>query len=289
MSVKRNLVWLLSPAFVVLAVLVVLPTIVTIGAAFSRWQLTDLAHPSFTGLSNFAHLLGTPAGVQTILNTIYLMLLSVPAEAALGVGLALLLRRNSRWNRVWRTALLLPTMATPVAMALVWSLMLNPQLGIIDIVIRALGGPTILWTSDKQLALVTLAIVDIWQWTPFIATIVVAGLQSIDHGLIEAALIDGASPWIITKSILLPQVAGVIMSAIVLRLVDSLQTFDTVFVITSGGPGIASQTLNFLGYEQLFQGYSIGYASTSAVALFVIILIAVGIARALQRKAEALA
>jgi multiple sugar transport system permease protein len=241
---------------------------------------------AFAGWADFSAIVGTAEGRQALLNTIYLMLMSVPAETVLGVGLALLLRHNTRWNRIWRSLLLIPTMATPVAMALVWSLMLDPNLGIIDVLIRRLGGATVLWTSNASLALPTLALIDIWQWTPFIATIVIAGLQSVDATSVEAARLDGAGTWVMITSVLLPQTAIVILSAVTLRLIDSLQTFDIVFVVTAGGPGTASQTLNYLGYQQLFSQYNVGYASATAIVLLAVIMVFVAGLRRLQHRLE---
>ncbi len=283
---RWHLYWFLSPTLVVMILLVFLPTVVTIIGAFSSWTLTDLGHLSFAGWGNFKAIFNDPTSKKAILNTVLLMVFTVPIQTVLGVGLALLLRESTRWNKICRTLLLIPTMSTPVAMALVWSLMLDPNLGILDVLIRALGGKTVLWTSSPKMALPTLALIDIWQWTPFIAVIVNAGLQSVSSDLIEAARFEGAKSWTLTWHIFLPLVRSTILAAVTLRLIDSLQLFDTVFVVTGGGPGNASNTLNFLGYQQMFNQYNIGYASATACILLVIITIFVLLSRTAQRVSE---
>lgn len=282
-SRRTVLLWLLAPTALVLVGLVAFPFVATIAGSFTRWNLSQLTHPVFDGLTNFRQLFSFAGGQGALLRTVYLTGLAVPVEAVLGVCIALLLWHSGWFARVMRTAMLLPFAMTPVAVALIWALMLNPSLGIIDILIRDLGGPTVNWTANTALVIPTLALLDVWSWTPFIALLCVAGLQSVPQELIDSSRVDGCSEWRTVWHVLLPKVSSVLLAAITLRLIDSLQTFDTVYVLTSGGPGTASVTLNFLGYDDLFNAYNIGGAAAVSVLLLVTIIVLVGLLQLIGR------
>lgn len=156
--------------------------------------------------------------------------------------------------------------------------MFNPQLGVLNYFLETLGLGRSLWTADAALVIPALALVDIWQWTPLVTIILLAGLQSMPEEPFEAARIDGASPWQLFTLITLPLLQTARVAALTLRLIDALKTYDTIKVITQGGPGIASETLNVLAFRTGFEFLRIGYASSLlTVLLIVVTAVALGV------------
>jgi multiple sugar transport system permease protein len=163
-------------------------------------------------------------------------------------------------------------MATPVAIAMVWLLMYEPTAGIINFVLRSLQFPTPLWIAGTDSVIPALALVDIWEWTPMVVLITLAGLASLPSDPFEAASIDGASTLQTVRLITLPLLVPTIVVATLLRLIDALKTFDIIYTMTGGGPGFSSETLNVFSYQQAFQYFSFGYASSVLVVFFAIVL-----------------
>jgi multiple sugar transport system permease protein len=184
-----------------------------------------------------------------------------------------------------RTIFILPMMATPVAVALVWTMMFHPQLGVLNYLLTEMGLPPSTWIYDSSTVIPTLVMVETWQWTPLIMLIVLGGLASLPQDPYEAAELDGASGWQCFRHITLPLVWPFIMVALVLRAVDALKAFDTIFVITGGGPGTSSETLNLYLYQQAFSYYDIGYASAIVVVFFVLVMLVTLLLMATRRKA----
>ncbi len=164
-------------------------------------------------------------------------------------------------------------MATPVAIALVWTMMFHPQLGVLNYLLTSVGLPPSTWVYDSATVIPTLVMVETWQWTPLIMLIVLGGLASLPADPYEAAELDGANGWQCFWHITLPLVWPFILVALVLRAVDALKAFDTIFVITGGGPGTSSETLNLYLYQQAFAYYDIGFASAIVVVFFVLIML----------------
>jgi multiple sugar transport system permease protein len=174
---------------------------------------------------------------------------------------------------VLRAIFIMPMMATPVAIALVWTMMFHPQLGVLNYLLTSVGLPPSLWVYSPTTVIPALVLVEVWHWTPLVMLIVLGGLASLPTEPYESALIDGASAWQMFRHITLPLVMPFIMVAVIIRAIDALKTFDTIFVITQGGPGTASETINIFLYLQAFAFYDIGYASAVVVVFFVIIVV----------------
>jgi multiple sugar transport system permease protein len=166
----------------------------------------------------------------------------------------------------------MPMMATPVAVSLVWTMMFHPQLGVLNYLLSLVGIAPLAWTYDPATAIPTLVLVEVWFWTPLVMLIVLGGLAGLPREPYESALIDGASDWQMFRHITLPLVWPFIMIALIVRTIDALKVFDTIVVITQGGPGTASETLNYFLYLQAFQFYKIGYASAVVMIFFIIIV-----------------
>jgi multiple sugar transport system permease protein len=188
------------------------------------------------------------------------------------VAIAVLFNREFMGKGLLRTIFLFPMIATPVAIALVWRLMYQPTLGVLNQLLEFLRLPPSLWVADTSLVLPALALVDIWEWTPLITLITLAGLSVLPEEPFEAAAIDGASRWQTFWKITLPMLRPVIIVAVTFRLIDALKTFDIIFVITQGGPGFASETLNLYVYSTSFQYQNLGYAASLLVVFFAIVV-----------------
>ncbi|MEJ2358998.1 MAG: sugar ABC transporter permease [Deinococcales bacterium] len=228
--------------------------------------------PKYIGLGNFARALHDYRFWSGLKNTFYFTLIAVPMEMVLGLAIAVLFNRDFRGKGLVRTVILLPMVATPVAIALIWALMFNPSLGVLNYFLESLGLPRSLWVASAQLAIPSLTIVDIWEWTPMVALILLAALQGVPTELYEAAIIDGAGPVQAFRFITLPSIRSAAVIALILRSIDALKTFDIIYVITQGGPGIASETLNVFAFKTGFEFFRAGYAASLLIFLLVAVL-----------------
>jgi multiple sugar transport system permease protein len=197
----------------------------------------------------------------------------VTIPVVLGTAAAIVFHREFPLRGVLRTVFTMPMMATPVAVALVWTMMFHPQLGVLNYLLSLVGIPPQSWVYDPSTVIPTLVMVEVWQWTPLVMLIVLGGLASLPKEPYESAIIDGANSWRLFRHITLPLVWPYVMIAIMLRTIDALKVFDNIFVITQGGPGTASETINIFLYLQAFQFYKLGYASALVVVFFVIIVL----------------
>ena len=263
--------WLfILPAGIVVAAVILFPW------AFTLFMSTQDFHVggtlSFVGLANYRRMIGDDRFVWSVLRTLYFTVLSVLFPTVIGVAAAVCFNKRFFLRGPARTIFILPMMATPVAIALVWTMMFHPQLGVLNYLLTSVGLPPSTWVYDSATVIPTLVMVETWQWTPLVMLIVLGGLASLPADPYEAAALDGASGWQAFRHITLPMVWPFIMVALVLRAVDALKAFDTIFVISGGGPGTASETLNLYLYQTAFAYYDIGYASAIVVVFFVIIL-----------------
>ena len=177
-------------------------------------------------------------------------------------------------------------MATPVAISLVWTMMFHPQLGVLNYLLTSVGLPPSTWVYDANTVIPTLVMVETWQWTPLVMLIVLGGIASLPSDPYEAAILDGANGWQMFRHITLPLVMPFIMVAAVIRIIDALKTFDTIYVITLGGPGSASETINILLYQTAFAYYDLGYGSAMVVVFFVLILLVSMLLLRLRRRED---
>jgi multiple sugar transport system permease protein len=197
---------------------------------------------------------------------------SVTVELLLGVGLALYLRSvTKKWRPVFRTIFILPMVMTPIATGLMWRLLLNSQIGVVNWLIETfLGVAAPEWTSSATMAMATLIMIDVWQWTPLIIMIVFAGLLSVPETLYEAARVDGAPRHAVFRHITLPHIKYMIAIAVVFRLMRSFRSFDIIWLVTGGGPGTSTEILNIYLYRVAFVNLSGGKAAALGLILLVI-------------------
>ena len=222
----------------------------------------------------------------SVVRTLYFTFLSVFFPVVLGVAAAVCFHRNFPLRGLARTIFILPMMATPVAIALVWTMMFHPQAGVLNYLLTSVGLPPSQWSYSASTVIPTLVLVETWQWTPLVMLIVLGGLAAAPTEPYESARLDGANAWQMFRFITLPLILPFIVLAVVIRTIDALKAFDTIFVISEGGPGTASETINIYLYLQAFSFYNIGYASAIVVVFFVLIIVLAMILLWLRQKAK---
>ena len=278
--------WLfILPAGIVVAAVIVFPWVFTLYMSLQDFHAGGTM--SFAGLDNYRRMFTDDRFLWAIARTFYFTALAVIFPTLIGVAAAVCFNKHFPLRGLARTIFILPMMATPVAIALVWTMMFHPQLGVLNYLLTAVGLPPSTWVYDSATVIPTLVMVETWQWTPLIMLIVLGGLASLPQDPYEAAALDGASGWQCFRHITLPLVWPFIMVALVLRAVDALKAFDTIFVITGGGPGTSSETLNLYLYQEAFAYYDIGYASAIVVVFFILIMAVTLVLMRTRTKANA--
>lgn len=250
----------------------VFPILYTFFVSFTDWNMSSGGTANFIGLGNYVAMFQEPRFYNAFWLTLYFTVLAVGVETVLGVIIALILDREFRGKNLAKLILLLPMVATPVAVGLSWTLFYEPTIGLGNYALKLLGLPASKWLASNLAVIPSLALVDIWQWTPMISLIVMAGLAGLPTEPYEAALVDGATPLQTLRRVTLPLLRPTILIAMVLRSIDALKTYDIIYVMTAGGPGFASETLNIYAYSLGFGYFRFGAASSALVALFAIVL-----------------
>ena len=258
------------PAGAVVAAVILFPWAFTLYMSVHEWHVGG--ERSFVGLQNFIRMGTDERFLLAMARTLYFTALSVLLPVVLGVAAAVCFHRNFPGRGIARTIFIMPMMATPVAIALVWTMMFHPQLGVLNYLLTSVGLPPSTWVYETSTVIPTLVMVETWQWTPLVMLIVLGGLASLPTDPYEAAVLDGANMWQVFWHVTLPLVWPFVLVAAVIRGIDALKAFDTIFVISNGGPGTASETLNILLYLEAFSFYDMGYASAIVVVFFVVIM-----------------
>lgn len=263
---------LILPAVLVLAALVVGPLTYTLYLSFHTWFISSVAGPRWTGLRNFAKIFSDPHFFHSLKVTAYFTFGALVLQIAIGVGLAQFLNRPFKGRPIVRSVLVLPMASTPVAISLVWRLMLHPTLGIINYLLGVIGISGQPWLAQRETVILSLILIDVWHWTPLIMLIALAGMTSVNPNLYEAGAIDGASRWQLFWHITLPLIQPAVVVATMLRFMDSIKTFDMVYITTEGGPGTASRILNLYVFDQGFRYFRMGYASFLVILMTLLIM-----------------
>jgi sorbitol/mannitol transport system permease protein len=267
----------LLPALVFTIIVTQIPFILTLFYSLQSWNLVRPGSQEFVWFSNYVDVFTDSQFRQVALNTVVMTLGSVLIAVLLGLLLALLLNRQFVGRGVVRTLLITPFLITPVAAALLWrTVLLDPTLGLVNFVLSPFGASGTEWISQFPLASVMAALV--WQWTPFMMLLLLAGLQSQPSDQLEAARVDGASAWSVFRELTLPHLRRFIELGVVLGTIYLVNTFDTVYMMTQGGPGVASANLPFYIYQRAFLGFDIGQSAAMGVVVVIITLIAASFA-----------
>ena len=259
------------PSFFGMLAFLLVPIVAIAIISFFKWSL--LSGPHFIGLQNYVTILHSPDVGHSLLVTAYYVLLNIPAQTVLALLLALLMNKKLPAMGIFRTMYVVPWMATPVAMGIVWQWIFDPQYGALNTFLGFFGLHGIIWLSSSQLAMPAIAAVNIWQYTGYNMLFFLAGLQSIPVDLYEAAAIDGVSRLQSFFRITLPLLSPTLFFVLVTDIIGSFQVFDTVYVMTQGGPGQATNTINFDIYRQAFVFFHAGYAAALSMVLFGILLL----------------
>ena len=273
---------MMLPAVLFVAVMVIFPF------GYAAWlSLLDykIGQPvTFVGLGNYTALAADEQFWNGLRLTFLLYAGAIILQLALGVALGLLLQRIETLKGLIRTVMVSPFMLPPVVVGMMSIVVLDPGMGVANYLLKSAGLPTSLFLASNDFVIFTVIMIDTWQWTPFVALIVLGGLQSLPVRVYEAAAIDGARGWRRFVYITLPLLGPTILTAAVLRSVDLLRFFDVIYITTQGGPGYASSTLNIYAYRKGFEFSDIGYASALMITLSTIVFGAVLVFAQLRRK-----
>jgi multiple sugar transport system permease protein len=266
---ERHLrILMLAPAMLILAGLTLFPSLYMFWAAVNKIRPNPDIPWEFVGFGNFLRMLTDPQFLVGLRNTAVFTVAAVGIEFVLGLGLALLLDRHIRRLNFLKTMLMIPMMLPPIAVAITWKLIYEPQFGVLNEIMFRLGLPLQAWAGDASLAMFSIVLADVWQWTPFIFLLMLAGLASLPAEPYEAAAIDGASAWRQFWDLTLPFLKPVIAIALLLRVMDALRLFDLVFILTGGGPADRTKVLSLYIYQVAYRFADPGYAA--AISLFVL-------------------
>ncbi len=269
-SRKGVYTWFVIPAVVAIFAVIIFPWIFTLWMSLNDWRIGSTS--KFIGLENYATLATNARFLSTIPRTFYFTVLAVILPVIMGVFAAEVFHQNFRGRGFLRGIYVAPMMATPVAIALVFTMMFQPQVGVLNYFLSLVGIPKSLWVYSADTVIPTLALVEVWQWTPLVMLIVLGALASLPTEPYESAVIDGANQWQMFRYITFPLILPFLMIAIIIRTIDALKSFDIIYVISQGGPGTASETINLYLYLQAFSFLQVGHSSAVVVVFFILIL-----------------
>jgi multiple sugar transport system permease protein len=261
--------YLLSIPALVIVIGILYPFVLGGYYAFLNYAAVN-PDPHFIWFDNFKSVLGDQVFWQSVKVTGIFAVAATALETVLGVGLALLLNRSSTIGRLFEKVLIVPLMIAPVIAGVIWKLMFNPQFGILNHVLGL--GSTFDWLSGKT-ALMSVILVDIWIFTPFVAILVLAGIRSLPKEPFEASEVDGAGWFYMFRKLMLPMLWPYILVAVIFRFMDNLKVFDHIYVLTAGGPGVATRTLQIGAFEDSIINLDYSRGSTYMLLLWIIVFI----------------
>jgi multiple sugar transport system permease protein len=269
-ATDKTLSWLfVLPVIIILLITAFIPLGWGLYLSFFRYKLNMPSATAFIGLKNYIDIFSDELIVRSLRNNVIFAGLSVSVELFVGVILAMMLSNDNRFTRGLVSILMVPMIIAPVAAGTLWRMMLDRTYGVVNYLISFLGIQPVSWIGDPKIALYTIVLVDCWQYIPFVAVLVLSSIKAMPTSFLDAARVDGASPWKVFWRIILPISSPVIIIVAMLRFIDAFKVFDTIFVMTQGGPGNATEMLPTYIYRQGIKFLSIGYSSATAI-LFVI-------------------
>ncbi|UXA19047.1 carbohydrate ABC transporter permease [Mycobacterium sp. SMC-4] len=274
---------MLVPLLTLFGVAVGFPLCYALYLSVTDYRLTDRGTPDFVGAANFADALTNAAFWDAFGTTATYVLVAVSLELVLGFAIALALYQQ-RWAKdLARAIVLAPMFITPIAVGLIFRFLLNDQIGAVPALLHAIGTDYDFFGSGR--ALLTLAFIDVWQWTPFMVLLILAGLESMPKQPLEAARVDGAGPLYLLRRVLIPMLAPVLTVAVLLRGLDALRVFEYVYATTRGGPGTETETLQYFMYLEGIQFFRLAGASAMAFIVLVLVLALIVVAfRTMERS-----
>lgn len=268
-SNRKHLILLVAPALIVLFIFAIYPVIQVTLYSFMEVDF-DTSESHFIGLQNYRDLLDDWFFTTSIKNTVQFSIIASLVQVALGLLLAILFNRSFPGKRFALPIIIYPMMLSTLVCSAIWRSWYHYDFGMLNHWLTSIGLSPLEWLFDPSLALYSVILVDVWQWTPMTFLIVLAGLQSIPQDISEAARTDGANELQILCFITLPMIKGHIMLALLLRTLDTFKLFDKVYALTEGGPGNATETMSVFVYRNGFKFFEIGLASAASVFMLVI-------------------
>ena len=263
-----------APAVGILVFTCLYPVIKGFELSFYDWSLgTPISSRKYVGWENFAWAWQDPALFNSIKVTLVFTACSVLAELFLGLAIAFLLEKGVRGIAIFRTIFIVPIMIAPVVVGLLWRYLFDANFGLINYLVRLVGFEPKIWLGTPGLAMPAVIVTDIWQWTPFMFILFLAGLQSLPKDPVEAAEVDGASGWQVIRLVKLPLLAPVIWVAVILRIIDAFRSLEVMFIMTFGGPGRETEVLSLNIYKTAFMSQRLGLAAVNAIFLLAFILV----------------
>lgn len=265
----KGVAWTL-PALSFLLLFTLYPMVNAVITSFYNWNLTG--RKKYIGLYNYKKLLNSPEIWDSIGRTVQYVIYILPATLILGFVLALLLKKASKLNVVFRTLLFTPRVSSMVAISMVWIFIYNPQYGLLNSILGFFGIAPIRWLNTPETALPSLCIIAIWRMLGYSAVVYLGGIQNISEEVLEASTIDGANAIQTVWHITLPLTTPTAFMLMILNTIEILKMFTTINVMTQGGPAMSTTNLVVMLYEYAFRRYQVGYASAIALVLFILIL-----------------
>ncbi|VAW20664.1 Glycerol-3-phosphate ABC transporter, permease protein UgpA (TC 3.A.1.1.3) [hydrothermal vent metagenome] len=282
-GLTRHKLFFLLPGLLILLAIILFPLGFTIRVSFSSW---DSIRPGldWIGGINYSRLIGDARFWQSLTRLGAIAFTSVILEYLLGFALALLVWRQVRFRRLTRVLFLVPMMTTPVVMAVIWRTIFHESLGPANDLVALLGLGSIPWLTNSFWATVVIILVDVWQWTPFMFLLLLAGLLSLPKEPFLAAAIDGAGPIRTFFNVTFPAMAAISVGALIIRMIEASKIMETVYVITSGGPGTSTETSSYYIFIRGLRDFQIGYAAALSVTYLVIMIVLLTIIAKLLTK-----
>ncbi|GGF93552.1 carbohydrate ABC transporter permease [Paenibacillus abyssi] len=262
---------LVAPALVMFLAVTIFPLLFTLVLSFSNWKLGGKMQ--FAGFDNYKRAFTDELFLKTLLITCVIVVVAVAIEYVLGFLLAMTVNKVVRGKKAIRILILLPMMLAPVVIGFMWKMLFDESYGPINHFLGFLGLPTVSWITNSTMAVISVILVDVWEWTPLIALILMAGFQSLPKEPYESARVDGSSEWKIFKDLTFPMLIPASIAAILLRSIETFKIFDTIFVITSGGPGTATTTSTIYAYTVGLRNFNLSYAAAICIILLIIVVV----------------
>ena len=269
---RGTILGFISPAVIMLALIGIAPLLYAIWTSLQFFNLTRLRQREFIGLENYWTVLTDAVFWQAMGRTAFLLITSLPLQLAFGLGIALVLHRPGLTilKTLCRLSLVLPMATTYAVVGLLGQVMFNQRFGVVN---QLLGGADINWIGDPTNAFVMIVFWDVWQWTPFVALVLLAGLTMVPNEVEEAARLETKSWWTILRYVQLPYLVPGLVAVLILRTADTLKLFDMVFTLTRGGPGASTEFISLMIQRVGFRAFDQGLASAQAIILLIITIV----------------
>lgn len=261
------------PTILALVLVVGFPLAFALFVSTHAYDLTEGGIGEFTGWQNYARTLSDDLFANAARNTVVLAVSVVVIELIVALGLSLLLNQPGlRFRNVYLAILLIPLLISPIAVGMIWRLLLHPELGAINWIFGLAGLPKQEWLSGQATAMPTIVGVDVWHETSLMIVVILAGLTALPRDPIEAAAVDGATGWQTLRTITLPLLTPVLVVAVLIRLIAAMKTYDLIYILTRGGPGSATETISYLIWKNAFTSLDMGRSAAASFLLLLAIL-----------------